>query len=182
MVEYIAYHGTNSEHVESIKNNGFKSSSSPTEWLGSGVYFFVGNTFCPVVNAREWAINRAYPNKYASYSILKVLVTGDRVLDLRTEEDLVIFEGLRQIILDKYEAEKKNFKEKLHPDTFLCNSIAKSMKLDILIQNFYIKNKKQILDHIPSRVSNSAVLCAKETASINVMNIQEIEKEVITNE
>lgn len=55
MNEYIAYHGTNSECVESIERIGFRPSSSDTEWLGSGVYFFVEGSFCPLTNAREWA-------------------------------------------------------------------------------------------------------------------------------
>ncbi len=140
MIEYIAYHGTNSKHVESIKINGFESSSSLNEWLGSGVYFFVEGFSCPIENARDWAKNTAFKNKYVSYSILKTLVTGDRVLDLRLEEDLKLFDSLRKHIFERYEAEKEILGKKLHPDTFLCNSVAKSMKLDILIQNLY-KNK-----------------------------------------
>lgn len=157
-------------------------SSSNIEWLGSGVYFFVEGAFCPIENAREWAKNSAYPDKYVSYSILKVLVTGERVLDLRIEEDLKMFDELRQHIFQKYDAEKRKFRTSMHPDTFLCNSFAKSMKLDILIQNFYIKTKNQRIKKIVSRMPNSTVLCAKENANIDLVNLDEIEKEAIGNE
>lgn len=179
MVEYISYHGTNSECVESIRKNGFEPSSSHNDWLGSGVYFFVDGSFCPIENAREWAVNEAYKKKYVSYSILKAIVSGDRVLDLRIEEDLKIFDKVRQHILKKYEEEKKKLTIKLHPDTFLCNSVAKSMNLDIVIQNLYIKKKSERIRKIDSRIPNSTVLCAKKTAKIDLVDIEEIEKEAI---
>jgi hypothetical protein len=182
MIEYIAYHGTNSENVESIKINGFKLSSELNDWLGCGIYFFVGGFSCPIENARNWAKNKAFKDKYPEYSILKALVSGNRILDLRVEEDLKIFDELRQHILNRYEEEKKISGKKLHPDTFLCNSVAKSMKLDMLIQNFYIKTKFQRVKVIDSRIPNTTVLCAKESANIELVNIEEIEKGVIENE
>jgi hypothetical protein len=184
MDEYIAYHGTSSECVESIKNNGFKPSISHNEWLGCGVYFFIDGSFCPITNAREWAKNSAWDkqekkNTYTNYSILKVSVSGERILDLRIEEDLRIFNLMREHILKRYEEEKNNFERKPHPDTFLCNSITKSMKLNILIQNLYIKTKYQRINKIDSRIPNATVLCAKESANIELANIEEIEKEII---
>ncbi len=185
MNEYIAYHGTNSECVESVKKIGFIPSSAYNEWLGSGVYFFVDGSFCPVTNAREWAKTNAWDKlkkqyTYTNYAILKVLITGERVLDLRLEEDLKLFNELREHILKRYIEEKNNFKIKPQPDTFLCNSVAKSMKLDILIQNFYIKTKFQRIHYIDSRIPNSTVLCAKATA--NITNIEKIEEEEINHE
>lgn len=185
--EYIAYHGTSSDSVDSIKENNFKPSYSDDEWLGFGVYFFTEGAFCHLSNAREWAKNKAWDNDlrqhtYTQYSILEVLVSGDRSLDLRLDEDLKIFESVREHILKRFVHEKKNFKSKLTPDTFLCNAVSKSMKIDILIQNLYIKTKEQRINRINSRIPNSTVLCAKETAIIDIENINETEKGEINDE
>lgn len=187
MTEYVAYHGTNSANVESIKKEGFNQSSSHNEWLGCGVYFFIGGSFCPISNAREWAKSEAWDKEnkgyiYTNYSILKVCVSGERVLDLRAEADLKIFDKIRQHILDRYEKQKSSFKIKPTPDTFLCDSISKSMKLDILINNFYIKSKNQRIKKINSRFPNSTVLCAKETAIISLYDIKEVESEGVEHE
>jgi len=181
MTEYIVYHGTNSNNVESIRSEGFRSSSSLSEWLGCGVYFFIEGAFGPITNAREWGINTAWDkklqkNKYTHYSILKTTVSGEKVLDLRIENDLKIFSEIRDCIFAKYEAEKSNFRIEMHPDTFLCNAVSKSMNLDILIHTLYIKTKYQRINRIQSRVPNSVVLCAKQSAIINLLNIKEIEK------
>lgn len=187
MSEYLAYHGTNSKNVESIKKDGFTPSSTYNDWLGYGVYFFIDGSFCPVTNARDWGINNAWDNKlhehkYTTYSILLTVVSGERILDLREEDDLGIFETLRAHILKKYEKEKSSMQKKLHPDTFLCNSVSKSMRLDILIQNLYIKTKYQRVNRIHSRIPNSTVLCAKNTAKIEVDLLDEIEKRGVTDE
>lgn len=186
MNEFIAYHGTNSEHVQSIFSKGFNLSASHNEWLGDGVYFFIGDTFCPISNAREWAINSSWDKSqnnytYQRYSILKTKVYGNRVLDLRKDEDLAIFNTVRGHIMKRYEEEKREFRRKMAPDTFLCNAVAKSLKLDILIHNFYIKNKLQRLKRIDSRIPNSTVLCAKDTAIIDLANMEEIETRGIKN-
>jgi len=187
MYEYLAYHGTNSENVASIKANGFKPSISHNEWLGSGVYFFIEGSFCPITNARDWAISNAWDNdlkqnRYSNYSILMTVVSGNRALDLRNEEDLRLFETLRLHILERYEIEKKFFKKRVEPNTFLCNSVAKSMNLDILIQNLYIKNKRQRIKNHRSFVPNTTVLCAKKNAQIDLSSIEEVETKGITNE
>jgi len=187
MPEYIVYHGTNSAFVDSIKENGFKSSASKDDWLGFGVYFFTEGAFCPITSARDWAICNAWnkkkkQNMYENYTILQTMVSGDKVLDLRLEEDLKIYDTLRQKILNKFEIEKNKFKHKLTPETFLCNSISESLKLDIMIQNFYIKTKFQRVNYIHSNIANTTVLCAKNSASIKLTNIKEIEKEGINDE
>lgn len=79
MHEYIAYHGTNSENVASLRRVGFKPSTSHSEWLGRGAYFFIGGSFCPIKNARDWAIASAWDKakkkyKYEKYTILKTKV------------------------------------------------------------------------------------------------------------
>jgi hypothetical protein len=187
MTEYIAYHGTNSDNLESIKKNGFQPSFSHNEWLGSGVYFFIEGAFCPITNARNWAISGAWDKKfgkytYSNYTILMTIVGGDRVLDLRNEEDLKLFDELRTHILNRYEIEKSKFRLNMHPDTFLCNAIATSMKLDILIQNFYIKTKDQRIKRFHSRVPNCTVLCAKESAKIELEHIDIIETKGVPHE
>jgi len=51
------------------------------------------------------------------------------------------------------------------------------MRLDILIQNFYIKSKDQRIKRIESRIPNSTVLCAKQYANIEIGSMAEIETE-----
>ncbi|MSP27137.1 MAG: hypothetical protein EXR80_01450 [Methylococcales bacterium] len=117
---------------------------------------------------------------YTNHTILKAIVSGERVLDLRLEEDLKLFNTQRDHILKRYIEEKHRFKIKPHPDTFLCNAVTKSMKLDLLIQNLYIKTEVQRINNIDSRIPNSTVLCAKTTA--NITNIEKIEEEDVNHE
>lgn len=183
MEEFIVYHGTDADQVESIRQNSFFPSTTQFEWLGTGVYFYTEGAFDPILCARDWAISSAWDKDkkkltYKSYSILMTIVSGDRVLDLRSDKDLGIFEELRQHILAKFEkdvAGQPRYRRISAQDNYICNAVAKSMDLDILIHNLYIKTKRQRIKNINSRVPNSAVLCAKETASISIEDIEVIE-------
>lgn len=183
MEDFIVYHGTDANCVDSIKHDNFLPSTTQFEWLGAGVYFYIEGAFEPILCARDWAISSAWNKQekklnYKSYSILMTIVSGDRVLDLRIDDDLRMFEELRQYILTKFEkdvAGQPKFGKISAQDNYICNAVAKSMKLDILIHNLYIKTKRQRIKNINSRVPNSTVLCAKETALISVEDIDVIE-------
>jgi hypothetical protein len=171
MDEYIAYHGTNNDNVEPIRENGFNLSSAYNDWLGDGAYFFIEGISCPIKNARFWAINNAWDKKnkyytYQYYAVLKAKISGERIFDLRNESTLVEFNRLRTKLLEKYENEKKSFKTKIDPDTYLFNNITELLKIDIIIHNLYIKTKQHRINKIQSRIPNATVLCAKKNSKI----------------
>ena len=39
-IEFVGYHGTNSNNVSHICESNFKISKNSGEWLGFGIYFF----------------------------------------------------------------------------------------------------------------------------------------------
>ena len=46
-MEYTGYHGTSREAADSIcRDENIEFSSSDTEWLGTGAYFFVNKEDC----------------------------------------------------------------------------------------------------------------------------------------
>ena len=96
MTSYLSYHGTNRENIHLIVGNGFKSSTQFNDWLGYGVYFFISGISCPKNNAKEWGKNQSWNGKlhkniYTDYSILEATVDANNILDLRNDEDHIIF-------------------------------------------------------------------------------------------
>lgn len=160
---YIGYHGTNREYVSSIMQNNFNVSRNSDEWLGYGTYFFIEGISCPIANAEEWAINQAWDSekkayRYKEYSILSAKIEAERILDLRTEEDLSVFNKFRTAIIkkcsDKF-GRDRNFYE---DDTKIFNLLIETSKIDLIISYVYIKNKDQRQKRIFSRIPNSTVL------------------------
>ena len=123
-IEFVGYHGTDSNNVSQIYESNFRISEDSDEWLGDGTYFFVDGVSCPIKNAREWAKNEAYKSSnYKYYSILKVPVIGEKILDLTTTDGLKTFNILRTKLIEKYNhyfSKDRNFYE---DDTFIFNKL-----------------------------------------------------------
>ncbi len=183
---YIGYHGTNREYVSSIMQNNFNVSRNADEWLGYGTYFFIEGISCPISNAEEWAINQAWDSerkeyRYKEYSILSANIEAERILDLRTEEGLFVFNKFRTAIIEKYHNQYfKNNRKIYEDDRIIFNLIIKAMNLDLIIHNTYIKTKTQRIKKIYSRIPNCSIMVVTNPIRLIVQeSIREINKGTI---
>ncbi len=174
---YIGYHGTNYENVESIIKHGFRVSDNADEWLGHGIYFFTEGISDPIENAKEWAINQAWDNKnkrylYRKYAVLKAEVSGERVLDLTTENGLRSYNEMRNLLIHKYRS-LFHIDRKISEDNCkMSNLIVNAMNLDILINRLYIKNSIQRKLHLASKVPNTTVMVVIKPESICSIKVE----------
>lgn len=177
--EFVGYHGTDSNCIESIQQNNFERSVNDDDWLGYGVYFFVEGINEPVVNASEWAKNQAYDKdtkgyKYDAFTVLEATVQGVRVLDTTTIKGLNTYNTLRNALIQKH---KKHFvynRKVWEDDCFVWNLVAKNMNLDVVIHNLYIKDCIQRRLRIASNVPNTTVMCVKDADLIDKSSINVI--------
>jgi hypothetical protein len=168
---YIGYHGTNYENVESIIKHGFHVSDNADEWLGHGIYFFTEGISDPIENAKEWAINQAWDKEnkrycYKKYAVLKVEVSGERVLDLTTENGLRSYNEMRNLLIHKYESLFHRDRNISEDNCKMSNLIVDAMNLDILINRLYIKNGIQRKLRLVSNVPNTTVMVVIKPESI----------------
>jgi hypothetical protein len=181
--KYLGYHGTSKINSSLIQKDNFKVSHSPIEWLGHGTYFFIEGIACPVQKAREWAIveawdNRTKSHKYNEYVVLSATIVGKRVFDLREQNDLIAFNKFREHIIKTYCKHFEDPKRKLESDeTYIYNLAIKAMKLDILINNLYMKTTElQRKQKIFSRTPNCTVMVViQPKISVVLDSIKEIE-------
>lgn len=176
---YIGYHGTNADHVESIVKNGFYTSDNADEWLGHGIYFFTEGISDPIENAKEWAINQAWDKVakrylYQKYAVLKVEVSGERVLDLTTTEGLQVYNEMRNLFIHKYESLFHRDRDIRQDNCKMSNLIIKRLKLDILINHLYIKNKSQRRLNLVSNTPNTTVMVV--TKPQNILSIEVVSR------
>lgn len=71
----IGYHGTHSDHVDSIYEDGWHISGNEWDWLGDGVYFFQDSPS----RAREWAEKR---HGKAHAAVLRATIALEDCVDL----------------------------------------------------------------------------------------------------
>ena len=171
MVEIEGYHGTSSENSKIIiDNNSFKPSIGDEEWLGDGVYFFVeGIPEKLDVEAKKWAISRAWDNdrkkyNYTSYSVIRseLKVEDEFYLDLTTVEGLKIFRYIRNGIIQKMTESKKYIHDPSGPyykDGHFINEGRKHMgiKMDVIKNHCYIKFEKEKIFKINQRTANTTI-------------------------
>jgi hypothetical protein len=181
-IKLIGYHGTNSENIASIMENGFIPSKGDDEWLGDGVYFFVyGNSSTsPIEAAKKWAIASSWDNekkiyKYEEYTVLKVLITvkSDNFFDLNIPKAMVFFNKLRDNFIAKLQ---KRVKNGVVLDGSIINAARNDIGLPIGVTkaDFYIKFTKERKFNINFRIPNCTIAAVVEssTTSITVLGIE----------
>lgn len=176
---FIGFHGTNDANANSILSSVFVPSTGMNEWLGDGVYFFIGDTFCPIENAKNWVNASAWDNinkryKYNEYAILKAEIKPERTLDLRESADLMKYTHFKAEFTKKYRKEVAGCTEYYDLDTYMLNAFSKLCSIDVLICNFYIQNRVQRRSKEKSRIPNTTVLCVR-----SIDNIVSVEKHII---
>lgn len=173
--QYIGYHGTEKDKADCIiRQKNFSLSNLNTEWLGTGIYFFIDK--CALSNAKKWAIN--VTRRYKSYAVVEasISVSSDLLLDLRNEEWMYTYDTyrndfIRQIIQRGLNVETNALKF----DCALINMFCKEYGIQAVIQQRYIKLEK--FDYsdreIPnSYISNCTILCVRLMKCINKESIK----------
>jgi hypothetical protein len=173
--EYIGYHGTNYELVESIKKDNFKKSLNDDEWLGHGVYFFIDGISDAKNNAVEWAKNQAYEYgqyKYNKYAVIEVKIICEKILNITTQEGMKAFNILRNSLIRKHDSLFQRDRNFRCDDRIMWNLVAQVMGLEAVIHNLYIKDKVQRIRKIGSNVPNTTVMCVKTPDLIDKNSIK----------
>ena len=185
--EFIGYHGTSGENAASILKLNFISSENHNDWLGNGVYFFIDRISCAKCDAQEWAINQSWDNKnkcnkYKTYSVIQasLKVPESGLLDLTTQEGLVAFNKVRDILINKYASLFYYGRDKKEDDCKICNMTIDMMRLHALINFVYIKNKTQRTKKISSSIPNVTIMSVvKPETCIEFASIKQIRTGVI---
>jgi len=138
------YHGTTSSRAESILKNGFKASTAPRMWLGTGVYFFQeGFDLCC-----EWARKSCKrPNAKATDTpvVLHAQINMEHGIDLIANRN---WPTLRNI----YKANYVNLKS------------LKQNGIDTLVRPMTVAEKKLDFDHPLDHVLIDRLVDAETTA------------------
>lgn len=188
-IKLEGFHGTDSAHVDSILNEGFKPSLGFREWLGDGAYFFVEGLNCePEKQAEQWAIykawdNRTKKNKYLSYTVLNgtVEVLEENFLDLTTANGVEVLDYLQQKCTSKLSKIKKKVE---FIDGYLINFARSENFFDVKVTkgNFYIKLRKEDRLSNLSRRSPNCTICSVYNPNENIVNIEITKKGEVDHE
>ena len=172
-ISLIAYHGTTSQNANTIIQSKFIIHSTPEDWLGHGVYFFVEGVACPIKSAGEWAKN-THHNEQISIVRSKISAPQNLVLNLTYTDQLQKYNDTRdEIINEHYENLKtrrdltiKKRRDIRLDDQTITNLILQKLGIKILVHNTYIKNALQRELALESSYPNSTVCCVTDLSLI----------------
>lgn len=142
---FVGYHGTLSDRAVSIKENGFRYSEKPIEWLGAGVYFFTKFS-----DAEYWVRQelRRFPETAALpvVIVVDIKITRHELLDLDEPDTQLEFQGELKAMYDSMfgdgELGAPKFKDERERRCFWCNCYMqkhpelKAIALSFPIQRF----------------------------------------------
>jgi len=183
---FIGYHGTNQDNANTIMATGFIPSQNHNDWLGHGIYFFIEGISCPKSNAEEWAKNQAWDNdnkcyQYKTYSVIqaRVDVQKSKLLDLTTTDGLVVFNKVREYLINKLEKNFDRARDVNDDDQKICNLAISHLKLELLIGHFYIKNRTQRIRNIISKIPNTTIMLVVKPELCDISSIKLVKNGVI---
>lgn len=179
MVTITGYHGTSKESANNIlKYKIYIDSNSDSEWLGTGVYFFIDDDKDKAINnAKKWAINY---KKFSFYSVIEttMLTEEEKIIDLNDPEWQDLYHQYRNARIK--EIINRGIRFEVDINKFECsiiNPFAEKIKATIIIQDrfikleeFYYKNKEI---RIPkSNVANCRIACVRDRTIIDNNSIK----------
>lgn len=164
--EITAYHGTNSDNVNSIIEYGFKESADKNHWFGTGVYFFTdGISETPSEDAAKWAIASAWDNykkelTYTEYSVVKAVIikNNNKLLDLTSSDGIKSFNFARRLFLEKIREASKKLKNGPLNDGDVLNELRNLMDIEIVFANVYIKYTDERIFQLRSSIPNATII------------------------
>lgn len=160
------FHGTSKVYANEILAGGYNSSKGDNHWIGDGVYLFVDGIGDGHVNAKDWAIYKAWDNKtkhnvYPYYAVIKssVEVNEDEMLDMTTHDGVELF----NYILDKCSVKLAEIgKQKTFIDGYVVNfgRDELGMRIAVVKANLYIQLKRSDRIQKIRRRTQNCTICA----------------------
>lgn len=166
----IGYHGTDQKYKSSILFSGFNASTGNAHWMGDGVYFFLEGLKNPASLAEEWVALQSRHGKGTDYLVVfKATLNAEtqKTLKLYNQEGIEFFTKFREDVIKKLNQAGSYCKDDLL-DGFLINMLIKTSEtaLDIVIGDFYTKNRFERNNVIRSRIPNARIAVVKNNAII----------------
>ncbi len=186
-VEFIGFHGTNKENVESILRDGFNRPARDSR-MGPGHYFYIGGcSTCAETDAKRWAQQAAFNKEtrkltHPRFAVLRAKITCSNVFDLRWEDHLKFFNERRDGLHDDL-VQTKNALEDIRSKEALMDGaiIAKCQeffKFDAVVMHcFSNRNYRKKLRHFQSYVPNASILCVchnEARVAVDISDITEV--------
>ncbi|MCF8009599.1 MAG: hypothetical protein K9K32_07505 [Halanaerobiales bacterium] len=191
--EITGYHGTNSNNVESIKQNNFTYEHDTSHWLGDGIYFFIdGIGEEPINLAAKWAIAAAWNDDNQEYnyercSVLKsdINLEGITILNLTEDKGLDLFNKYRRRLLDTLSyydlKEEYSGNHGFEYDFKLLEHIKNNSSVGVIISHLYVKFTKERKGLVRSRIPNCTIMSVDSQENIDEHSIEEIYKGRVDN-
>ena len=164
--EIIGFHGCDRQNVDSIRAQNFRKSQGTNHYsfLGEGAYFFRSGFTDGAVCARAWAQYRLKqaqqrsPGVTFTWAVLKVSIRPRNLLDGTTDSGKSFIHEARMKILAKSNPQN-------YTDENLLKLLAKILKIDVIIYDFWIKIlENRITDH-RTKFPNARLICVFEPES-----------------
>ncbi|TDO94153.1 hypothetical protein DFR79_104119 [Halanaerobium saccharolyticum] len=188
-----AYHGTDSNNVDDIKDKNFIYKHDKSHWLGNGIYFFMdGIGEDPITLASKWAIAQSWNNNakhysYKNYSVLKTEVNLENIsiLDLTSDDGLELYNRYRNRLLNKlsYYDLRENYSGNsgFEYDFKLFEHIKNNSSVGIIISHIYIKFTKERKALVKSRIPNCTIISIDDNNYLDKGSIAEVKKGRVDN-
>lgn len=162
--EWAGYHGTSLGSAEEIVVSNYRISTADNDWLGNGTYFFIDGFTDPIKNATSWARFRSWDNqarkhKYKCYAVLRSLIRTESHLDLDDVEDLIIFNKIRDSLIQRMKREGYRNASALQNDCFVANFALEKLNLDAIVRREAITSER---GQLRARIPNCRIMCLKE--------------------
>lgn len=162
----IDHHGCGKESVEGILKDNFRCSEGEDYWLGNGAYFFGEGISDPVEDARRWAClaskkKGVHQRLYKEWAVIKAMIVARKPLNLNTDEGKRRINQTREAVRKRIHREPLNGFEDLHVVRFLI----KTIKFDVVIQDFWVRFEEELEHNIRSRSPNTRVILVVNPAS-----------------
>ncbi|QIJ48860.1 hypothetical protein [Raoultella ornithinolytica] len=168
-MEFVGFHGTDSNNEDSILRLNFTVSAKSDEWLGTGAYFFLDGVGDPVEHADSWARLQAYDkysrsNSYTDYVVISAKINVNSVLNMDTDDGRNAFNLYREYIKkDLRTTGTTPSKSLIVNDCVVFNHILANAGFDAIINCEYIKlDRWSRLKDYRSRIPNCRVMSIKE--------------------
>lgn len=168
MKSFIAYHGTLKTTANNIIRTSFTINRASVGWLGTGTYFFEGNSKM----ADSW-VRYKYPGNITEVLECEIQVPEDKVFDVTIpgSKDNIFFHEFRSQLIQqelKRRGANINVRNNEDLDGKIYNAIC--LKLEYLLVRAYTytftEQDRQLRNN--SRVPNGIELCLKNPRYVNV--------------
>lgn len=175
MFAFTGFHGTDYANYESIAKDNFRVAKETSRY-GDGIYFFVeGVSSDPKEDAKKWAIKVALwkqsKPKYAAFCVVSSEIKVETLWDLRDEEELRDFNGVRDLYVEALEEKPDSAVELM-----LITQLIQENEYQGIVGHMVTGFLKDLQMGIQRTVVNTTVLCVGSAGAISLDSIGMVDK------